>query len=268
MAKRRKRRNPGTAVLRFFIFLLMVILIAALGLFLLNTGKNSKSRPYVVTGVGTPPPTVTPIPIGTPAPTAEQISGQPSAPAMTAPPTAAPTYAPTPVPTPTPEPTPEPTPIPESALPTELKEFKLPAEAADGNVGISGCYVSAVDSYSIMELTGWGYTEVEYFDGEECGTYIIVNQGTEPIHAYLASSIPGISGRAHSGTLCDNASACDWRVYIDVSDYEPGLYSLGIALVYKNGSNNEYRYYRFGDLQSFTVNDGEIIIPVTLTGTK
>lgn len=263
MKRNRRRRNPGTAVLRFFICLLIVILLAALGLFLLGTGKNSgESRPYMPTGTGAP---ATPAPVVTVTPEPTSEPGQPE-PTPTAEPT--PEATATPVPTPTPVPTAEPTPIPDSSLPTELKEFKLPSESVDGSVGISGCYVSAVDSYSIMELTGWGYAELDHFDGEECGTYIIVNQGTKPIHAYLATSIPGISGRNHTGTLCDNPAACDWRVYIDVEDYEPGMYTLGIALVYKNGKNNEYRYYRFGDLQSFTVNDGEIIIPVTLTGAE
>lgn len=265
MKRNRKRRDPGTAALKFFIYLLILMLLCALGLFLLKSGKNSGARPYVATGTGVP---ATPTPAITPTPTPES-SPEPSATAgIDYADTPEPTVTATPEPTPEPVPTPEPTPIPDSALPAELKDFRLPAEADDGNVGISSCYVSAVDSYSIMELTGWGYAELEYFDGEECGTYVIVNQGTEPIHAYLASSIPGISGRSHTGTVCDNAAACDWRVYIDVSDYEPGIYSLGLALVYKNGDENEYRYYRFGDLQSFTVNDGEIIIPATVTGAE
>lgn len=263
MKRNLKRRDPGTAVLKFFIYLLILMLLSGLGLFLLRTGRNSGERPYIATGTGAP---ATPTPAPTPTP---EPSPEPSAQASAAPTeTPVPAATSTPLPTPTPEPTAEPTPIPEAVLPTELKEFRLPDESDDGNIGISSCYVSAVDSYSIMELTGWGYAELEYFDGEECGTYVIVNQGAEPIHAYLASSVPGISGRNHTGTLCENASACDWRVYIDVSDYEPGIYSLGLSLVYKNNGDNEYRYYRFGDLQSFTVNDGEIIIPVTVTGAE
>ncbi|MBQ4089934.1 MAG: hypothetical protein IJC56_08680 [Clostridia bacterium] len=257
MKRNRKRRDPGTAVLRFFIWLLIVLMLCGLGVFMLGTGKNSGPRPYIATGTGEPvtkaPVIITPEPTSQPTPEPTE-----AAPVATATPVAAPTA--------TPLPTAVPTPIPESALPTELKKFTLPAETNDGQVGISNCYVSAVDSFSIMELTGWGYADLDYFDGEECGTYIIVLQGTKPIHAYLATSMPGISGRSHTGAMAKNPSECDWRVYIDVSDYDPGLYSLGAALCYKNGSNDEYRYYRFGDLQSFTVNDGEIIIPVTVTG--
>ena len=256
MRRHRKRRDTGTAVLRFFIWLLIILLLAGLGVFLLGTGKNSGPRPYVPTGTGVP---VTPEPvIVTPEPTVQTATEEPVI-------TPTPVVTAEPTPTPTPEPTAEPTPVPESALPTELMKFSLPAQTDDGQVGVSSCYVSAVDSYSIMELTGWGYAELDYFDGEQCGTYIIVNRGSEPIHAYLASSMPGISGRTHTGAVGKNPSECDWRVYIDVSDYEPGVYSLGIALCYKNGTNDEYRYYRFGDLQSFTVNDGEVIIPVTVT---
>lgn len=264
MRRNRKRRNPGTAVLRFFIWLLIVALLAALGVFMLGAGKNSGPRPYLPTGTGAPV---------TAAPTAAVITVEPTTtpavPVVTPEPiitTPEPTATATPVPTPSPEPTPVPTSIPKSSLPTELAKFRLPEETEDGVAGISTSYVSAVDNYSIMELTGWGYAELDYFDGEQCGTYIVVNQGAEPIHCYLATSIEGISGRTHTGAVGKNVDACDWRIYIDVSDYEPGLYSLGIALVYKNGSNDEYRYYRFGDLQSFTVNDGEIIIPVTVTG--
>ena len=257
MRRNRKRRDAGTAVLRFFIWLLIILMLAGFGLFMLNTGKNTGPRPYVVTGTGAP---VTPAPVViTPVPTVQATVQATEA-------VSAPVVTPTPEPTPTLLPTAAPTPIPESALPTELKKFTLPEETTDGRVGVSGCYVSAVDNYSIMELTGWGYAELDYFDGEECGTYIIVLQGTKPIHAYLASSMPGISGRNHTGAIGKNPSECDWRVYIDVSDYDPGLYSLGAALCFKNGSNDEYRYYRFGDLQSFTVNDGEIIIPVTVSG--
>jgi len=257
MKRNRKRRDTGTAVLRFFIWLLIIIMLAGLGVFMLGAGKNSGPRPYVPTGTGepaTPAPVITPEPVPTPTATVEIPVATPT-----------PAVTPTPEPTATPLPTAIPTPIPASQLPTELKKFTLPAETEDGNVGVSSCYVSAVDNYSIMELTGWAYAELDYFNGEECGTYIIVLQGTEPIHAYLANSIPGISGRNHTGAVGKNPSACDWRIYIDISGYDPGLYSLGVALCYKNGTNDEYRYYRFGDLQSFTVNDGEVIIPVTVT---
>lgn len=260
MNRKKKRRNPGMAVLRFFIWLLIIALLAALAVFLLGSGKNSGPRPYLPTGAGVP---ATPAPvIVTPEPTAQATA---TIPVIAATPTAEPTATPEPAATVSAAPTPVPTSIPRSELPTELTRFRLPAETEDGVVGISSCYVSAVDNYAIMELTGWGYAQLDYFNGEECGTYIVVNRGTEPIHCYLASSVYGISGRNHTGEVGKNVEACDWRIFIDVSDYEPGLYNLGIALVYKNGSNDEYRYYRFGDLQSFTVNDGEIIIPVTVS---
>ncbi len=261
MSRKKKRRNPGTAVLRFFIWLLIVVLLAALGVFLLGSGKNTGKRPYIPTGTGVPV-TVEPAVI-TPEPVVTVVAATPAAPVATSVPEV--TATPEPVATVSAVPTTVPTSIPKSALPTELTKFKLPAETEDGVVGISSCYVSAVDNYAIMELTGWGYAQLDYFDGEECGTYIVVNQGSEPIHCYLANSITGISGRNHTGEAGKNVEASDWRIYIDVSDYEPGLYTLGIALVYKNGTNDEYRYYRFGDLQSFTVNDGEIIIPVTVS---
>ncbi len=247
--------SRGPAVLRFFICLLIVIILVLVAVFFLSRNQSDGGRPYVPTGTGEP---ITLAPA-----TAEPTLAATFA-AMTAEPTPDPT--PTPEPTPTPVPTPEPTMIPESMISGIRTDAKLPDVSTDGDIGISNCYVSALNDYHVMELTGWGYANVEYFDGETCGTYLIVTQmATGKFVAYYATNDEGISGVEHSGALGQNTSACDWRAYIDVTRYDPGTYSLGLVLVYKNGSKDEYRYYQFGDLQSFTVNDGEIITPVTVT---
>lgn len=256
--RNRKRGSVGSAVLRFFIGLLIVILIVIVGVFILNLDKNEGRRPYVVTGSGAPAPIVT-LP-----PEADVLPEATPEPVMTTPePTA------TPTPAPTPEPTPTATAIPKTEMSLMLKEdqFRLPAPSEDGAIGVTGCYVSPANGYSVMELTGYGYANLDYFDGEQCGTYVVVTSlDTGRAAAYLAVNKSGISGVRHVSATCKNPSLCDWRCYIDVSGYEPGMYSLGLALSYKNGEDNEYRYYKFGSLQSFTVNDGEVIIPVTLTG--
>lgn len=255
MKQSSRNHSRGPAVLRFFICLLIVIILVLVAVFLLSRGKNEDGRPYIVTGTGEP---VTPPP-ATAEPTAE-----PTTVLFTAEPTEEPT--PTPSPTPTPVPTPTPTVIPESMISGIRSDAKLPAVSTDGEIGVSSCYVSALNDYKVMELTGWGYANLDYFDGETCGTYLVVTQiSTGKFAAYFATNDEGISGVDHAGAICQNPSACDWRAYIDVSKYDPGTYSLGLVLVYKNGTKDEYRYYQFGDLQSFTVNDGEIITPVTVT---
>ena len=256
--RRRKRGSVGSAVLRFLIGLLIVALVVIVGIFILNLDKNEGWRPYVVTGTGDPVPAAS-LPPETD--TGIQVTPEP---VMTTPePTAEPTSEPTP------EPTPAPTAIPKTELSLMLKEgqFRLPAPAQDGSIGVTDCYVSPANGYSVMELTGYGYANLDYFDGEQCGTYVVVtsvNTGREA--AYLAVNKNGISGVRHVNATCKNPSLCDWRCCIDVSGYESGLYTLGLALSYKNGEDNEYRYYKFDNQQSFTVNDGEVIIPVALTG--
>lgn len=262
MSKSGNRRSNGPAVLRFFIYLLIIIIVSTLAVLFLGLGKNSGERPYVATGTVEPGAYVA---VPTPAPTANPTPA--SGLIATEEPTAEPTEEPTAEPTPVITPTPVPTRIPEEVLSLKRADFKLPKTADDGNVGISSCYVSAADNYGIMELTGWGYADLDYFDGEQCGIYLIVTQeSTSRALAYLTVCQEGISGIDHSGAKCKNAAACDWRAYIDVSGYEPGIYSLSLVLCYKNGAEDEYRHYAFGPLQSFTVKDGEVITPVTVTG--
>ena len=114
MKRNRKRRNPGTAVLRFFIWLLIVALLAALGVFLLGAGKNSGPRPYLPTGTGAPvtaaptavvitaePTVATAVPVVTP----EPVIATPEPVATATPvPTASPVPTATPIPTTTPVP--------------------------------------------------------------------------------------------------------------------------------------------------------------------
>ena len=260
MKRNNRRRSNGTAVLSFFIGLLIVILLAGTGLLILKNGKGGANRPYVPTGTGEPIP---PEPMGQESPEPTFAPYEPAnSPQQTV-------FAPVVTAEPTPEPTPDPTAVPRSSLPTELKKFSLPEVSQDGEIGISNCYVSVADGYSIMELTGWGYANLTYFDGRQSGTYLIVKDSSgKAIHAYLATNDEGISGVSHTGFSCKNPAACDWRVYIDVSEYDSGVYTLGLALAYKNGDKDEYRYYEFGELQSFTVNDGEIIMPVIVTSAE
>jgi len=258
MRRNRKRRSAGPAVLRFFVYLLIIIIVVTVGMMFLSMGRNTGDRPYIATSTVEPGAYILPTPEPTPEPTPDPME-------VIA--TAEPTPEITPEPTPEVTPTPAPTSIPAEALSRRLADFKLPKASDDGNVGISSSYVSAVDNYGIIELTGWGYADLEHFDGGDCGTYIIVTQETTgKAMAYLAENIEGISGQEHTTAVCRNPEKCDWRAYIDISRYESGVYSVDVVLCYKNGSKNEYRYYEMGPLQAFTVKDGEIIIPVTVSG--
>lgn len=277
--RRENNRPKGPAVLRFFICLLLVMLVCAAGLMLINMGRGDGARPYVPTGTSAPggavppPATVTaePTSTGTPEPSpspemhalaptdmddgdAEDMTTEP--PVHTAG-TARAVYS---------DPTPEPTKIPKEqiAKPTKPSTDKKIKANDDGEIGISGCYVSEVDGFALMELTGWGYPRLEYFDGTKCETYLLISKnGSNDMALYKTELSPGISGMEHADAECRNPSDCDWRTVIDVRNYADGVYSMGLVLRYKNEKRTENRFYKFGELQSFTVKNGEIIMPVT-----
>lgn len=262
MSRKRSRRSRGPAVLRFFVYLLIIIILSTVAVLFLGVDNHTGERPYIATATVEPGMYVLPTSEPTPEPTID-----PESVIVTEEPTDEPTPEPTAEPTPEVTPTPVPTHIPAEVLSRRLAEFKLPDPADDGEAGISSCYVSQADNYGIMELTGWGYANNEKFDGANCGTYVIVTQdATGKAMAYLTENIEGISGKNHEGAQCKNPSACDWRAYIDVTRYEPGVYSVSVVLCYKNEGKNAYRHYEMGPLQSFTVKDGEVIMPVTVSG--
>jgi len=260
MKKRKKRRDKGAAILKFIICLLVLIIIAMVLFLILKPKKNSGTTQ------------ATPVPVVT---IENEVTPEPT-PAVTATPAPAPdTTIAASTPQVTVEPsltiitTPEasPTPIPSTVLSVHRTDITLPeAEDSDGEIGISRCYV---DQYHILQIEGWGYVNRDYFNGAECGTYLVVTQAAaNKSIAYLASNVEGISGHEPLGAICKNPKVCDWVAYIDVAGdikYDPGTYNLSLMLCYKNGDSDAYSYYRFSPLQSFTVNDGEIINPVTPT---
>ncbi len=144
--------------------------------------------------------------------------------------------------------------------------FTVPDTASEnGVIGITACYVSQPDNNKIMHLEGFGYINDIAFDGSQARSFLIVTQKSSNRKiAYPLTLTNGVSNLSHEGALCQNASACDFEVYIDVSPYPADIYSLGLVIAYKTvGTDNvHYAYYPFSGDISFTVLDGQVVTPV------
>ena len=267
MLKRgRKREAKVLAVLYFIIGLIILLIILAVIYFALakldysdKLSPETSLRPYVENTALTPvEPTEAPIATEEP----EEVD------------LTEPTEAPTPEPTeaPTPAPTPEPTPIP-TALPAELlaqpmtKFPDLPDFGSEnGAIGITECYVSAADDNKLMHMTGYGYVNQDTFDGSQARSWLVVTQvSSNQKIAYPLTLKPGVSGLPHTAAVCQNATACDFEIYMDVGQYQEGIYCLALVIGYvPSGSDKTaWAYYPFSGDISFTVLDGKVITPVT-----
>lgn len=177
-----------------------------------------------------------------------------------------------PTPEPTEAPTPEPTALPagSAAQPmTDNLPKNLPAAATENSAaGITGCYVSAADDNKLMVLSGYGYVNEETFDGTKARTWLIVRPATSDSYiAYPLTLTDGVSGLGHASAVAQNASAADFQVTLDVSQYQEGIYNLALVIGYvkpdaKNDRDATYAYYPFGADTSFTILDGQVVTPV------
>lgn len=181
-----------------------------------------------------------------------------------------PTEEPTPEPTeePTPEPTPEPTALPAGLAATPMTQIPdLPAMASEnGMIGITQCFVSPADDNKLMYVAGYGYVNEADFDGTKARTWLVVTQvATAQKIGYPLTLKPDVSGLAHADAVCQNATACDFELYLDVSQYQEGIYSLALVVGYmKDGAKDPtYKYYPFSGDVSFTVLNGQVITPIT-----
>lgn len=222
------REGVAPAIIRFTIGFIILVVIAALLYFLVVTTHYSVEgmqpgetlRPYVV-------PEATPTPSPAPSPTPTPTPGATSAAPAWA--TASPTPA-TPTPVPTPTPTPVPTSIPESLISAGrgVDPGDMPSTPIDDTIrtGITSFFVSPADDYHIIEVEGYAYLEHVLYDGDNSSVYLIVRNPAGQLAAYLASTEEGISGVAHQG-IGQNLALADFRVYIDISNYMDGTYTLG-----------------------------------------
>lgn len=270
--KGRKREAKGVAVLYFFIGLLVLLIILVAIYFALVeldysdqiADPEASIRAYVET---TPTPAAADNSVI--AGSTLENSYAPASVDLTEP-TATPTPEPTATATPTPTPTPTLTPtyIPRSLYAeARTSGFTVPDTASDnGAIGITECYVSQPDGNSVMRLAGYGYVNDPSFDGSQARTYVVVTQrSSNRMVAYQATNVAGASNLPHTDALCQNATACDFELYIDVSQYTQDIYSLALVIGYRTeGSDrNTYAYYPFSGDISFTVVDGQVVTPVT-----
>lgn len=210
---------------------------------------NATEAPLII--ISTLEPTATPEPNATPEP-----SGTPT-----------PTPVPTPEPTATPEPTPEPigTRIPEASFSSYRTDLKLPKVREGANVGVSRCYASPLNMYQVMQINGWGYIDVDTFNGLTCSTYALITPvGQKDGRVYMCTNRDGASRRIHEPELAQNAYAADFEVTIDTSDFATGEYELNLILQFNNGKKNRTFLCPFETPHRFTIVDGEIITTIPL----
>lgn len=262
----RKREAKGLAVLYFIIGLIILLIILAVIYFALakldysdKLNPDASIRPYVES-------TFTPV-TAEPAAT-DEAGGDPDQVDLTQP-TATVTPTPTPAPTeaPTPEPTPEPTPLPADQAAAPMLDIPtLPATASEnGAIGITSCYVSQPDDNKLMYVTGYGYVNVPAFDGTQARSWLVVTQvASDQKIAYPLTLTMGTSGLPHATAQCRNAAASDFEIYLDVSQYQEGIYSLAMVIGYipDGASSPTYAYYPFSGDITFTVLDGRVITPI------
>lgn len=262
MRKGLLREGKGLAVMRFFVWLLVLLILMSLGYFFIIhkdysdkiTDPSISLRPYVegdITPAPTFAPSVAPVVTETPAPDA------------TLPP-----YA-TPTPSPTAEPTPSPTPEPTAVAQYLFAQFRpvdyrdIPAISQNVSAGITKCFVSPADSYGVMQIEGWAYDDVPGYDASTATCGLVVSRDSTNQHVlYLTTSRAGTSGVEHTSANVQNVEASDFRVYIDASSYADDVYSLGIILNYQIDGNGQMVSYKFDSQYTFKVVGGEIISPV------
>ena len=270
MQKGPVREGKGTAVIRFFFWLAVLLILLLVVYFLIIEGNyddnlqspESTWRAYVVSdNTPVPTPTVTP----SVSPTLE--SGVPTA---SPPPYATPTATPEETVEPTPTPTPAPTAIPVSALVNgtyfTIDSLAKSAPTAEEVVGgISKCYVSPQNQYTVMQVNGWAYLEAEQFDGERSAAFLYVVNGEGEGILYNTFQEAGISGVEHSG-VGSNLEYADFTCCIETASYADGVYYLAVV-VEAEADGKRYYFSRMleEETYTFTVRDGEVIDPIPLT---
>lgn len=272
--KGRRREAKGLAVVYFIIGLIILLIILAVIYFaLVELDYSDRIKDPEATIRAYVEMTAVPETLAGDADFEEELAALDvdlTAPTDTPEPT--PTPTPEPTPTPTPVPTPEPTPFPQTLMAQPVTSgFTLPSNSATNcEAAITKCAVSVADDSKRLYLAGYGYIDDAAFDGAQAKTFLIVNQTTTNQKiAYQMTMTDGASGVAHDGAQCQNASACDYEVYIDVGDiYKDDIYTLGLVIGYKTASqkNAVYAYYPFSSDVAFTVVDGKVVTPVSVPG--
>ena len=273
----RKREAKGLAVLYFIIGLIILLIILAVIYFALakldysdKLDPETTVRPYIEQ---------TQAPLAPAEPTEPEVDEVEALVSDDTPedavdlteeepteaPTKEPTKEPTAEPTATPEPTPEPTPLPTDKLAQPMKKLpNLPQAASEnGKIGLTASYVSQADDGKLMYLAGYGYVNEETFDGAAAKSWLVITEvASGQSVGYPLTLTPNVSGLPHTDAVCQNATACDFEITIDVSPYKEGIYSMALVIGYKgDGKKVNYKYYPFSSDIKFTVLDGKVVTP-------
>ena len=281
LKKGRKREAKGLAVLYFIIGLIILLIILfvifkALGMNYSDMVENPETiRAFVEnedqqTSESTPvyemPEDEVDLTTGL-----QELPEEEELPAVveaTATPTQAPTPTPEPTAAPTDAPTPEPTALPagKAAKPMQKVPDLPTAVSENGAIGITDCYVSQADDSKLMVLTGYGYVDEETFDADGAKSWLVISQvATGQKLAYELTKAPGVTGLSHAAAVCQNVASSDFEIYLDVSQYPEGIYSLAMVIGYVPEGEKKvtYRYYTFSGAVSFNIVNGQVVSPVT-----
>jgi len=163
---------------------------------------------------------------------------------------------------------PTPTNVPPANLSTarKLDSSKIPKPSDEIRAGLTRCYASAVDGYRIMQIEGYVFADTPAFDGGSDGNsamLIVTRDSTGETVGYLVEKAAGVTGIEHEGAG-KNLEGADFQAFIDVSMYADGDYSLGVALLYKDGGKEVFGSYKFDASLTFSVRIGEIIRPIPI----
>jgi hypothetical protein len=292
MQKGYKRESKGLAILRCFIGIFIIAVVALLAYYFLSKdyqdrlAEGTVTRDYIE-ATATPEPTQEPeeggllIGDADSLPTVEQTPT--NSPTPTPAPTEAPTPEPTAVPTVTPVPTEVPTPTPEptrinkkeySQTKTKSSEVNKIWKAVNesplraGVCGITGSYVSEQNDNKVIVIQGYAYINDALFDGSNSQVYLILTRSETGSHFIVKPTVQnGSSGHIVTNALCSNPNALDFRATIYCGSYKDDIYSLGVVIESKDSSGKKtYDYYSFPGNPSFTVMSKQVVAPVRVTG--
>ena len=259
LKKGRKREAKGLAVLYFIIGLIILLIILAVIYFAPKKLDYSDKldpevtiRPYVEqTQPVVEPEPVEPAADEAQAPAGDELPGDE-------------VDLTEPTEEPTPEPTPEPTALPAENVAQPMKKTpNLPAQPSEnGKIGLTKSFVSPADDNKLMYLAGYGYVNEETFDGSVVKSWLVITEDNSGQNvSYPLTLTPGVSGLPHGDAVCQNATACDFEITLDVSQYKEGIYSMALVIGYKDGKKNAFKYYPFSSDVKFTVLDGRVVTP-------
>ena len=162
--------------------------------------------------------------------------------------------------------TPEPTKMPSSAASAlKFSGYKLPSlSGKDAELGVTYSYRSAADNNRYLHLQGYAYINDSGYNGANANLYLVIIRSTGHTALALPTKVTGISGGEHASAQCSNASASDFEVVLDVSQFPDDSYTLGMVFNYTDANTGKSRteYVVFPSDASFSVLNRQAISDV------